>query len=57
MSVEWTKEHHLEVQLALSHLLARIHRDGGHYQQKHGTLKAIQDGVERVIEMLTRMPK
>lgn len=27
----------------LGNLLARIHRDGGHYQAKHGTLKACVD--------------
>jgi len=27
----------------LGNLLARIHRDGGHYQDKHGTAKAVAD--------------
>lgn len=27
----------------LSNLLARIHRDGGHYEAEHGTQKAVQD--------------
>ena len=27
----------------LGHLLARIHGDGGHYQNTHGTAKAVAD--------------
>lgn len=32
-----------EAALHLGNLLARIHRDGGHYQGKHGTEKAVAD--------------
>lgn len=37
---------------AVGELLARIHRDGGHYQADHGTLKAIKDAEAKVIELL-----
>ena len=29
-----------------SNLLAIIHRDGGHYQTKHGTVKSIKDAIK-----------
>lgn len=32
----------------LSNLLARIHRDGGHYEAEHGTDKAVADADARV---------
>lgn len=32
---------------ALSNLLAVLHRDGGHYESKHGTLKAIEDALSQ----------
>jgi len=32
----------------LNNLLAYIHRDGGHYQDKHGTEKAVADAIEKV---------
>ena len=51
----FTKEKHLELLAAVSNLLARIHRDGGHYQQKHGTLKAVKDAEKKVCEMLEFM--
>ena len=35
---------------ALSNLLATIHHDGGHYEVKHGTLKAVEDAKESVIK-------
>ena len=28
---------------AMSNLLARIHRDGGHYESEHGQIKAVDD--------------
>lgn len=35
---------HADAQAAIiGNLLARIHRDGGHYQNDHGTLKAAED--------------
>lgn len=34
----------------LSNLLARIHRDGGHYEVQHGTAKAVVDADEIVVE-------
>ncbi len=37
----------LDIMQETSHLLALIHGDGGHYQQKHGTLEAIK--VARLI--------
>lgn len=36
----------------LGNLLARIHRDGGHYQAQHGTEKAAADADALVVEML-----
>lgn len=36
----------------LGNLLARIHRDGGHYQDQHGTEKAVADADVRVVEMI-----
>ncbi len=41
---EWVKhaQHRSEVD-GLGNLLAIIHRDGGHYQQQHGTKKAVDD--------------
>jgi len=33
---------------ALNELLAVIHGDGGHYQSRHGALKAIQDAIKIV---------
>ena len=35
---------------ALNELLAVIHGDGGHYQSRHGTLKAIEDAKD-IIEL------
>lgn len=33
----------------LSNLLAVIHGDGGHYEAEHGTAKAVEDAITRVI--------
>ena len=33
---------------AISNLLAVIHRDGGHYEAKHGLLKAVEDAEKKV---------
>jgi len=38
----------------LSNLLARIHRDGGHYEQQHGTEKAVADADELVARSLVK---
>lgn len=35
----------------LADLLARIHRDGGHYQDEHGTDKAVKDADKIVAEL------
>jgi hypothetical protein len=35
----------------LSDLLAVIHGDGGHYQAKHGTIKAVKDAIRIVREL------
>jgi len=32
-----------EARTSTSNLLARIHRDGGHYEVEHGTVKAVAD--------------
>ena len=38
-----------EEQLQLFYdLLATIHRDGGHYQARHGILKAYNDAIDKV---------
>jgi len=34
--------------LAASNLLAVIHRDGGHYQDEHGFVKACEDATTKV---------
>lgn len=34
-----------EARTRLGDLLAVIHRDGGHYQEKHGTAKAVEDAI------------
>ena len=34
----------------LSSLLAVIHRDGGHYEDKHGTEKAVEDAMEIICD-------
>lgn len=39
----------------VSHLLARIHRDGGHYEDRHGTDEAIARAEEIVTEWLSRL--
>lgn len=36
----------------LANLLARIHRDGGHYQQEHGTEKACEDAHQIVAHLI-----
>lgn len=34
--------------MAISNLLAVIHHDGGHYESKHGLLKAVEDAEKKV---------
>jgi hypothetical protein len=38
----------------LRNLLARIHRDGGHYIEQHGLDKALEDAEAKVVQWLTR---
>lgn len=38
----------------LGNLLARIHRDGGHYQDEHGTEKACADAETAVVGLLAQ---
>ena len=40
-----------EISQLLSNLLARIHRDGGHYEAEHGTAKAVADADVIVANM------
>ena len=40
---------------ATGELLAIIHRDGGHYQDEHGTVRALQDAVNVVITLRTEL--
>ena len=35
-----------------SNLLAIIHRDGGHYQTKHGTVKSVKDAIKIWYDLL-----
>ena len=37
-----------DASIKLGNLLAVIHRDGGHYQNEHGTDKAIADAEQRI---------
>jgi len=39
----------------LGQLLAVIHRDGGHYQEKHGTEKAVYDAKDIVFGLLAQL--
>lgn len=39
----------------LSNLLARIHRDGGHYEAEHGTDKAVADADDKVAPLNAMM--
>ncbi len=38
----------------LGNLLARIHRDGGHYVMEHGWQKAAEDAEAKVVQWLAR---
>jgi hypothetical protein len=38
----------------LRNLLARIHRDGGHYIEQHGLEKALEDAGAKVVQWLAR---
>lgn len=42
----------MSVEAAVNDLLARIHRDGGHYVSQHGIDKAIADAEERVVALM-----
>lgn len=42
-----------EARRHLGNLLARIHRDGGHYEAKHGTEKAVKDADYIVAQLYT----
>jgi len=33
----------------LSELLALIHADGGHYETEHGTKKAVNDAMDKIL--------
>lgn len=39
-----------EVHDALMNLLARIHRDGGHYVEQHGVAKAVEDAHDLIVQ-------
>ncbi len=38
----------------LYEFLARIHRDGGHYTEKHGLLKSVMDADRIVAELVVK---
>jgi hypothetical protein len=40
-----------KAELHLGELLANIHRDGGHYQGKHGTDKAVEDAGAIIVRL------
>lgn len=42
----------MSVEAAVNNLLARIHRDGGHYVSQHGIDKALGDAEERVVALV-----
>jgi len=42
----------MDSQQLLSSLLAIIHRDGGHYEAKHGTEKAVDDAIKKVSDLM-----
>lgn len=42
-----------EAKRHLGNLLARIHRDGGHYEEEHGTEKAVKDADHIVAQLYT----
>lgn len=44
-----------ELRSQLSGLLARIHGDGGHYESKWGTAKAVTDAHVIVVDARTKM--
>lgn len=41
---------------AVGNLLARIHRDGGHYVAEHGLLKASEDAETIVVDLQAQKP-
>ncbi len=41
----------------LRNLLARIHRDGGHYVEEHGLDKALEDAEAKIVEWLALQDK
>jgi len=49
-----------DLQSKLHNLLAVIHRDGGHYTEKHGLEKSVQDAMqlssERIAHSLNSVP-
>ena len=42
---------------ATGELLAIIHRDGGHYQDEHGTVRALQDAANIVTKLRTKLDR
>ena len=39
----------------LSNLLAVLHGDGGHYEEKHGTKKAVEDAIDKYYSLHTQI--
>lgn len=48
-------QRHALVDARLGGLLAVVHRDGGHHQQKHGQLKAIENAVALIYKERERL--
>jgi hypothetical protein len=46
-----------DAEVHLGNLLARIHRDGGHYQAQHGTFKAVGEAEIAWYELMARAEK
>ena len=47
--IETLREERDMLKALLSNLLARLHRDGGHYEAEHGTAKAVVDAEKNWI--------
>jgi hypothetical protein len=46
--------HANKTEQTLGNLLARIHRDGGHYIEEHGMDKAVTDADAKIVRWLSR---
>lgn len=49
------RENTEDIKYATGNLLAIIHRDGGHCQDEHGTVKALEDAIEVITELRVKL--